>query len=144
MRLSPIILASSLVFAFAASSSDAHAADKKKSAKAPKTTAADPDPEAEPAATAKQAPPAAATKQEAPPAEPGGGKPASAPPADTSGRFKIRRGLFAEGDLGLFLTFGGRNTNDPGLPSRSTSNVQPQLGLTVGYDLVHGETYNFS
>lgn len=58
--------------------------------------------------------------------------------------FKIRRGFFAETDLGVYFTFGGRNTNDVALPSRGISNVQPFLGITAGYDIVHGPRYSFS
>lgn len=57
--------------------------------------------------------------------------PAAASPVDGSA---VRHGLFAESDLGVFLTFGGRNTNaPPDFPSRPTSNIQPYLGLTFGY-----------
>lgn len=59
-------------------------------------------------------------------------------------QFKIRRGFFAEGDLGVFLTFGGVNANNPSLPKRATSNLQPHIGVTLGYDLSHGPKYDFS
>lgn len=58
--------------------------------------------------------------------------------------FKIKRGFFASSDLGVFLTFGGRNTNNPMLPSRPTSNIQPHLGVVVGYDVFHTDAFNFS
>lgn len=74
----------------------------------------------------------------------GEAQPSAAPAAAAESAFKIKRGFFAESDLGLFLTFGGRNTNDPTLPSRGTSNIQPHVGVTVGYDLVHGPKYSFS
>ena len=68
----------------------------------------------------------------------------TAPEARRGPEFNLRRGFFAESDLGVFLTFGGRNTNDPLLPARSTSNVQPYLGVTLGYDLSHTDSYSFA
>ena len=50
--------------------------------------------------------------------------------------FPIRRGMYAEADLGIFLTLFGRNTNKIGIPSKATSNMQPYLGVTFGYDLI--------
>jgi hypothetical protein len=64
--------------------------------------------------------------------------------ANAEQRFPIRRGFFAEGDFGIFMTLGGRNTNNEALPSRGTSNVQPYLGVLVGYDLVTTDTINFA
>lgn len=84
----------------------------------------------------------------------GGEEGASQPAAGGSGqayavqeeRFPIRRGLFAEGDFGVFFTLGGRNTNSQSgtLPSRGTSNIQPYVGILVGYDLVSTDTVNFA
>lgn len=62
--------------------------------------------------------------------------------------FQIRRGFFAEADLGVYFTFGGRNTNDVNpenpFPKKGISNVQPYLALTAGYDLVHSEGFALS
>lgn len=109
----------------------------------------DPDFDDVPAASKKKGKAAAkekdggrANRESAPEASPGVARATGSASADA--RFKIRRGFFAEGDLGVFLTFGGRNTNNPELPKRVTSNIQPQLGVTVGYDVAHGETYSFS
>jgi hypothetical protein len=68
--------------------------------------------------------------------------PTPTPEAQTQGRFQIRRGFFAEGDLGVYMTFGGRNTNDPMLPSRAASNIEPHLGVTIGYDVASGDSFN--
>jgi hypothetical protein len=79
-----------------------------------------------------------------------GGEEASAPrptpaaPAAETTKQPIKRGLHAQADLGIFITFGGRNTNNIDLPSRGTSNLQPFLGLTLGYDVAHSEAYSFS
>lgn len=86
-------------------------------------------------------------KKEAKPAEGGEAKPAegAAPPAASlEQRFNIRRGFFTEGDFGIFLAFGGNNTNNPLVPSRSTSNIQPYLAITIGYDLVSNESINLA
>ena len=64
--------------------------------------------------------------------------------ANAEQRVPIRRGLFTEGDFGVFMTIGGRNTNNEALPSRGTSNIQPYVGVMVGYDLVSTETMNFA
>ena len=95
---------------------------------------------------------AAPKKEEAPaegeakPAE--GAAPATTPSGTVEQRFNIRRGFFTEGDFGLYLAFGGYNTNNPGTgggpPKRSTSNIQPYLGITIGYDVVSNESINFS
>lgn len=77
-----------------------------------------------PAATDPAAPAAAATEEA--PSEP----------------FPIRRGLYAEADLGVFLTMLGRNTNKPGLPSKPVSNVQPYLGVTFGYDVLQQDKFS--
>lgn len=59
-------------------------------------------------------------------------------------RFKIKRGLYAEGDLGVFFTFGGRSNNPAtDFPSRSTSNAQAYAGVTVGYDIFSGDAFSF-
>lgn len=59
--------------------------------------------------------------------------------------FQIRRGFFAEAGLGVYFTFGGRNTNDTNpdnpYPKKGISNVQPYLALTFGYDLVHSDSF---
>ncbi|MCK6544327.1 adventurous gliding motility protein CglE [Myxococcota bacterium] len=93
----------------------------------------------EPAPADATTAPAGDTATNTPPADQAAS--ATATPDDA---FKIKRGFFAESDLGLFMTFGGRNTNNPDLPARGVSNVQPHLGVTVGYDVVHGPKYNFS
>lgn len=68
--------------------------------------------------------------------------------ASTSGvieeAFPIQRGVFTDGEFGIFNAFGGRNTNDPALPSRGITNVQPYFGITVGYDLVNTPTFNLA
>lgn len=89
------------------------------------------------ASTADQAP-----APESAPAAPSA-KTASGKSQTDTGTFKLRRGLYAEADLGLFMTFGGRNTNLPDLPSKGASNIQPTLGFTVGYDLVHSPAFSF-
>lgn len=63
-----------------------------------------------------------------------------------AGPFPIRRGFFAEGDFGVFFAFGGRNTNvERGTPApRATSNLEPTIGLTVGYDILSGSTLNLA
>lgn len=55
---------------------------------------------------------------------------------------EIKRGFFAEGDLGVFFSLGGRNTNSVNLTSRTFSNVQPYVGLTLGYDVFHTDSFN--
>jgi hypothetical protein len=57
-------------------------------------------------------------------------------PEPESQPFPIRRGFYAEADLGVFLTLLGRNTNKATLPAKSTSNAQPYLGITLGYDVL--------
>lgn len=68
----------------------------------------------------------------------------SAPSSSPADAFKIKRGFFVSSDLGVFLTFGGRNTNNPMLPSRPTSNIQPHLGIVAGYDIFHTDSFDFS
>jgi len=72
--------------------------------------------------------------------------PAEAAPADetleTSRNEGVRRGLFVTLDPGTYLTFGGRNTNDPTLPTKTVSNLQPYVGLTLGYDVLTGDLFN--
>jgi hypothetical protein len=55
--------------------------------------------------------------------------------AAQSQTFTIKRGLFAEGDLGIYMSFGGVNTNRVDVPSKPVSNIQPYVGLTFGYDV---------
>jgi hypothetical protein len=62
-------------------------------------------------------------------------EPAVSATEEVKGTFTIRRGFFAEGDLGIFVTLGGVNTNSVELNSRGTSNLQPYVGATFGYDL---------
>lgn len=57
-------------------------------------------------------------------------------------RFKIRRGFYAQADLGVYMTFGGRNTNNPAFPKRFSSNVQPHVGVVAGYDVVSSDSFN--
>jgi len=79
-------------------------------------------------------------------------KPAKAPDAaaavdpDADRPFQIKRGLHAEADLGVYFTFGGRNTNDPNLqyPGKTISNVQPYLGVFFGYDVIQAPKYAFA
>jgi len=59
----------------------------------------------------------------------------------TSDPFPIRRGMYAEADLGVFLTLMGRNTNKAGLPAKVTSNTQPYVGVTLGYDVLAKPTF---
>ena len=49
---------------------------------------------------------------------------------------RVRRGFHVSGDFGGYFSFGGRNTNDPGLPGRTASNFQPMVAVTAGYDVV--------
>lgn len=58
--------------------------------------------------------------------------------------FLIKRGWFAEADLGVFFTFGGRNTNVPEFPSRGISNVQPFVGVFFGHDLWNNDKMNLA
>lgn len=62
------------------------------------------------------------------------------------GSFPVRRGLFVEADLGMFMSFGGRNTNDPNatFPSKGVSNMQPAVGMFVGYDVFSNDSMNFA
>jgi hypothetical protein len=69
---------------------------------------------------------------------------ATASAAAVDAKFDIRRGLHTEGDFGIFLAFGGTNTNNPELPSRPTSNLQAALGLMVGYDVLQGDGWNLA
>jgi hypothetical protein len=57
-------------------------------------------------------------------------------------RFKIKRGFYAQADLGVYMTFMGRNTNNPAFPKRFTSNVQPHVGVVAGYDVVSSDSFN--
>lgn len=82
----------------------------------------------------------AEAEDEAEPAAEGSGQSYAAAEA----RFPIRRGFFAEGDFGVFMTFGGRNTNNPALPSRGVSNMQPYLGVMAGYDLMSDDVMNIA
>ncbi len=69
---------------------------------------------------------------------------ASTAPTEADSAFKIKRGLYAEGDIGVFFTFGGKSNNLlTGFPNRTTSNAQPYVGITVGYDIVDGESFSF-
>jgi hypothetical protein len=61
--------------------------------------------------------------------------------AERSDGFTIKRGFFAEGDLGIFVTIGGVNTNSIELNSRSTSNLQPYVGATFGYDVFSTDVF---
>src|SRR5688572_16561036 len=81
--------------------------------------------------------PAEEKKEEAP-AEP---EAAAVDEAQQKTKFTIRRGFFAEGDLGIFVTIGGVNTNSVELNSRGTSNLQPYIGATFGYDIVDLESF---
>ena len=76
-------------------------------------------------------------KEEAPPEAPE----VSATEQAQHSTFTIRRGFFAEGDLGIFVTIGGVNTNSVELNSRTTSNLQPYVGATFGYDLVSTDVF---
>lgn len=58
-------------------------------------------------------------------------------------RFPVRRGLYVLGDFGGYFSFGGR-ANEPGLSSRTVSNFQPYIGLSLGYDLVSTESVNWA
>ncbi|MEL6184967.1 MAG: adventurous gliding motility protein CglE [Myxococcota bacterium] len=70
---------------------------------------------------------------------------ASAAAEEEEDGFPIRRGFFAIGDFGGYFSFGGRNTNlPPTFPTRTVSNLQPSIGLTLGYDLVSNESINFA
>ena len=58
--------------------------------------------------------------------------------------FGARRGFFVSGDFGLYFRFGGTNTNNQLLPSRSTSNIQPVYGIIAGYDLFDTDSFALS
>ena len=69
----------------------------------------------------------------------------AAPTTAAVERFPIRRGLFAEADMGVDFAIGGRNTNRlvNGVPaSAGTSNIEPYLGMMFGYDFFSNEKVN--
>jgi hypothetical protein len=68
----------------------------------------------------------------------------ASPGPGAQGRFIIRRGFFAEADLGMFLTFNGRNPKDMMIPKRFSSNIEPQLGVNIGYDVAHNDSFNLA
>lgn len=131
-----------LLLAVAPAAALAAAADEK----APESMAK--APKADPAAGAKStdATKTDATKTEAAKTDAPKTPPASVTAAPDGGRFKIRRGWFALADLGVYATFGGRDVRDidRGQPKKTISNVEPHLGITVGYDLSHTDTFNFA
>lgn len=64
---------------------------------------------------------------------------------EESDGFPIRRGFYASGDFGGYFSFGGRNTNlPPTFPSRSVSNFQPVVALTLGFDVVSSPSINWA
>ena len=68
--------------------------------------------------------------------------------ATTDEPFRPRRGFSAEGELGVFLTFGGRNANETsaasGFASRPVSNANPYVAVILGYDVVTTNTFALS
>ena len=71
--------------------------------------------------------------------------PPEAQPVDETvqiARDEVRRGIFVALDPGVFVTFGGRNTNDPAVNAKVVSNTQPYVGMTLGYDVVSGSLFN--
>jgi hypothetical protein len=48
---------------------------------------------------------------------------------------------YAEADAGLFMTFGGRNAQDPNFGSKSVSSPEPYLAFSLGHHLVDGPTF---
>lgn len=65
--------------------------------------------------------------------------------------FPIRRGFFGRGDFGVFFAFGGadyRLQTDPNTGSNvadsSVSNLQPLVGVTLGYDVVAQNKFNLA
>ncbi len=64
--------------------------------------------------------------------------------SETKTEYVIRRGFFAVGDLGVFVTLGGVNTNSVELNSRSTSNLQPYIGATFGYDVFSTSSFDLA
>lgn len=60
-------------------------------------------------------------------------KPVAAVVEDPSDRlydkFELQRGLYVSSDLGFFMVFGGAN--------KAVSNLQPYVGLNLGYDINH-------
>jgi hypothetical protein len=58
----------------------------------------------------------------------------------------IRRGLFARGDFGAFFTIGGKDFRaaDGAVSDNTVSNLQPLLGITVGYDVVQSPNINLA
>ena len=84
-------------------------------------------------------------QDEAAPAEGDTADSAASAAAEEEDGFPIRRGFFAIGDFGGYFSFGGRNTNlPPAFPTRTVSNLQPTIGLTLGYDLVSNASVNFA
>lgn len=98
------------------------------------------------AGLASATPAFAQAPDEAPPEEsPESPEAAASAAADEEDGFPIRRGFFAIGDFGGYFSFGGRNTNAGApFPSRTVSNLQPTIGLTLGLDLVSSRSINFA
>ena len=101
-------------------------------------------PALQPAGTANAAQPAASSSSNAEP--PATRKNVTASGYTTTDEpFRARRGLSVEAEVGVFVTFGGRNANDSDpnnlFPSRSASNANPYLALIVGYDVVSTDTF---
>ena len=66
--------------------------------------------------------------------------------ATTEQPFEIRRGFSVDGEFGVFMTFGGRNSNAPeqGFPDVTVSNANPYVALIFGYDLISTNSFALS
>lgn len=83
---------------------------------------------------------------EAPAEEAAGGEATPVESVEAASGIDVRRGLFVAGDLGGYFSFGGFNNNvgvEP-IPSKSVSNFQPTVGVTLGYDLLSNPGMNLA
>ena len=66
--------------------------------------------------------------------------------ATTEQPFSARRGWFAEGELGVFMTIGGRNSDKQleGFPSVGISNASPYIAVILGYDVFSTDSFALS
>ena len=66
--------------------------------------------------------------------------------ATTEQPFEARRGLFVDGEFGVFMTIGGRNSNnlEGGFPTRSISNANPYVAMILGYDVYADPGFAFN
>ncbi|MEM6367912.1 MAG: adventurous gliding motility protein CglE [Myxococcota bacterium] len=85
-------------------------------------------------------------KDEQPAAEPAAAEPSPAVSARPTTAPLRRHGLFLEGDIGVYFSFGGSDVELGAgtISDNSVGNLQPMAGLTAGYDLVHTEKSNLA